>query len=171
MAAFVVYDSIFGNTAQVARAVAAALEAGGETVHLLTVDEAQADPIAEIDLLVLGSPTRGFRPTPAVQEFLAQLDGRLEGVAVAAFDTRIDPDDIHPAPLRWVVEVGGYAADVLAGRLRERGARVIGEPAGFMVGGTEGPLKDGELDRASAWAAGIAAAVRGSGGGTADINS
>ena len=139
-------------------------------MHLLTVNEAQVDPIVELGLLVLGSPTRGFRPTPAVQEFLGRLDGRLEGVAAAAFDTRIDPEDIHPAPLRWVVEVGGYAADVLANRLRERGAQVLGQPAGFAVGGTEGPLKTGELERASAWAAGIAAAFHG-GDGSAEINS
>ena len=69
MPALIVYDSIFGNTAQIAEAIADELKAS-EAVTLRPVAEASADDLDGISLLVLGSPTRGFRPTPAIQEFL-----------------------------------------------------------------------------------------------------
>lgn len=153
MSALIVYDSIFGNTATVAQAIAAELEQTLD-VRLLPVNEAAGDSdLAGVTLLVVGSPTRGFRPTPAIQEYLGRLSREaLHQVEAAAFDTRIDLDTVHPAPLRWVVDVGGYAADVLQGKLAEKGCAKAAEPSGFAVTGTEGPLKDGELERARAWA-------------------
>ena len=60
----------------------------------------------------------------------------------AAFDTRFD----KPAFLT------GSAAKGIAKRLRQRGFELVAEPESFFVLGTEGPLKDGELERAAAWA-------------------
>lgn len=151
----IVYDSVFGNTAEIARAVARGAADAGE-VTLLAVGEAQTFAPAHFDLVIVGSPTRGFAPTPAISEFLGSLAGG-SGRA-AAFDTRLDLDEIHPAPLRWVVQVGGYAASRIADALRQKGYTVI-DPAGdFVVTGTEGPLKAGELERAEAWGKGLAQA-------------
>jgi len=61
----IVYDSVFGNTRKVAAAIAARLEAT-HNVRLLTVQEAHDLNPSEIDLLIVGSPTRGFRPTPMI---------------------------------------------------------------------------------------------------------
>jgi flavodoxin len=161
MTTIIVYDSVFGNTAEVARAIGAELELS-QSVRLVSLQEAKPADLDGADLVIFGSPTRGFRPTPAIQEFVGSVSARLSGMRAAAFDTRLDPDSIHPAPLRWVVEVGGYAADVLQNKLSEHGAKRAAEPAGFLVGGTEGPLKDGEIARARDWARGIAAAGSGS---------
>lgn len=159
MIALIVYDSVFGNTAKVAEAIADEL-AGTFEVRLRPVAEAGADELSAVALLVVGSPTRGFRPTPAMQEFLGRQSRTvLGGLRAAAFDTRIDLDSIHPAPLRWVVDVGGYAADVLRHTLAESGCIMAAEPAGFLVEGTEGPLKDGELERARAWAQTLGATI------------
>ncbi len=152
MSIVVVYDSIFGNTAQVAEAVAEALRPGRE-VKLLRVEAAAALPLDGVELLVFGSPTRGFRPTPAMAELVAALHPASGGQAAAVFDTRLALEDIHPAPLRWVVDAGGYAAKRMGEKLAENGFALKGEAAGFLVGGTEGPLKPGELQRACAWAA------------------
>lgn len=157
MAAIViVYDSVFGNTAQVARAIGAELEAAHQ-VRCIAVTEAGSADLAGADLLIFGSPTRGFRPTPAIQEFIGSAREALRGVPAVAFDTRLDPESIHPAPLRWVVQAGGYAAQNLQRELAEYGAVKIAEPEGFLVGGTEGPLLTGELARARDWARGVAA--------------
>jgi hypothetical protein len=41
---------------------------------------------------------------------------------------------------------------VMAAKLREKGVSLLAEPESFIVKGTEGPLRDGELERASTWA-------------------
>ena len=153
----IVYDSVFGNTGKVAEAIAAALGAA-HAVQLLPVREAAGLKLDETDLLLVGSPTRGFRPTPEMAEFVGSLEHPdTSGCKVAAFDTRLDLDQIHPAPLRWVVNAGGYAAERLQDALQGHGFAVAGLPAGFRVSGTEGPMLDGELERAAAWATQLAA--------------
>lgn len=145
----IVYDSVFGNTATIAREIAGALTAG-HTVRLLGVGEAKGLVTDGIDLLIVGSPTRGFRPTPAIDEFAGRaLSGH--GHRAAVFDTRLDAEEIHPAPLRWVINAGGYAAQRIAQDL-ERNGFTIADSAGFLVTGQEGPLKPGEVERAREWA-------------------
>ena len=46
----------------------------------------------------------------------------------------------------------GSAAKVMAGKLREKGVSLLVVPESFFVKGAEGPLRDGELERASTWA-------------------
>ena len=150
----IVYGSVFGNTAEIARARIAALE-GAHEVLLLPVEQAGGDDASSFDLLIVGSPTRGFRPTPDIAEFVAGLRPAA-GSRAAAFDTRMHPDDIHPAPLRWMMDAGGYAAERIAATLRERGYDISGAPAGFFVGGAEGPLKPDERERAQEWARSLA---------------
>lgn len=154
----IVYDSIFGNTAQVANAMRDELTALAHTVQIHPVSEAFPFAFHDTDLLIVGSPTRGFRPTPAISEFIEGIDTALVGGRpAAAFDTRMSLDDIHPAPLRWVVDAGGYAADRIAQMLGHRGFAAVGTHGGFLVGGTEGPMKPGEIERAKAWAADVVA--------------
>lgn len=149
MTVALVYDSVFGNTAKIARAIARGLEAGGRSVTLLQVAEIGTFDPKSYELIVAGSPTRGFAPTPALLEFIGGLpDGT--GPA-AAFDTRLDLDAISPAPLRWVVNAGGYAASRIGEALTRKGYALIEPHGDFKVTGTEGPLLDGELERAEAW--------------------
>lgn len=149
----IVYDSVFGNTAAIAKAVADELSHAHQ-VRLLTVAEAKDAGVGTADLLIVGSPTRGFRPTPAMAEFVAGLPD-AGGRRAAAFDTRIALETIHPAPLRWVVDAGGYAAQRLGNELERRGYAVDTTTGAFLVSGTEGPLQAGEVDRARAWAAAL----------------
>lgn len=146
-----VYDSVFGNTATIARAIAEALRIGND-VRLATVQEAKTLDLAETDLLIVGSPTRGFRPTPQISEYVEGLDHVPPGKAAAAFDTRIDLETVNPPPLRWVVDAGGYAANRVGNMLERHGFVLKGGIAGFLVSGTEGPLKAGEMQRAVEWA-------------------
>jgi flavodoxin len=157
MAIVVVYDSIFGNTAIIAKAIAAAIEST-QPVRLLVAGETKALDVTGIDLLVVGSPTRGFRPTPAIAELVEGLPTiQKDTIRAAAFDTRLDPEEINPAPLRWVVNAGGYAAQRINASLTAKGFTMVEPDAGFLVGGTEGPLKPGELERAAQWARALVA--------------
>ena len=156
MKALIVFDSVFGNTGKVARtigeSIATALGSRG-SAETLSVGEVTADQIQSVDLLVIGSPTRSFRPTGAITELLKALHKKqLSGVSVAAFDTRIYLETIDLSALRFIVDKGGYAASTIAKSMQKKGGILIAAPEGFLVTGEEGPLKDGELERASDWA-------------------
>jgi len=146
MKALIVYDSVYGNTEKIARAIAEAITPSGE-VKVLGAGEANPSELASIDLLIIGSPTHAGRPTPAVQDLLNKIPKlSLQGINVAAFDTRI------PTKL---VRVFGYAAGRIAGNLKRKGGALIASPVGFFVTGSKGPLKEGELERAAGWAKGF----------------
>ncbi|MBL8595683.1 MAG: hypothetical protein JNK01_23590 [Devosia sp.] len=147
----VAYDSIYGNTAKVAAAIATALEPDN-SVRLVSVQQARQTDLGTADLLIVGSPTRGFRPTPQISDLVAGLTPRSGGTAVAVFDTRIEPGAVRSGALRWVVEVGGYAGSRMDEMLRGRGYVRKSDIAGFLVAGMRGPLKPGEIDRAADWA-------------------
>ena len=70
---------------------------------------------------------------------------------VAAFDTRISTGDIKSGFLRYLVNLFGYAAEPLARKLKRKGGELIADPEGFIVNGTKGPLKEGEIERAEKW--------------------
>jgi flavodoxin I len=134
----VVYDSLFGNTAQLAEAIGAA---AGES-EVLRVGEANPSELGLFDLAIIGAPTQGGRATEAMRVFLDQIPA-LDGVKVAVFDTRLRA--------RWV-KVFGYAGGKIAEKMKSLGATLVAEPEGFIVEGEEGPLAEGELERAAAWA-------------------
>jgi flavodoxin len=140
----IVYDSTYGNTEKIARAIGAALT--GE-VKVPKAGEVNIVELASYDLLVIGSPTYGGRPMPTVADFLGKIpDGAVKGKNVAAFDTRI--------PTKFA-KLFGYAADRIAKSLKDNGANLAAPAEGFFVNGKNGPLKDGEEARAATWARGL----------------
>jgi flavodoxin len=159
MKALVVYDSVFGNTEKVAQAIGSAM-ASQASVEVAQAEACAAERLLGLDLLVVGSPTRGFRPTEAVTALLKGLTAKsLKGVKVAAFDTRLSADDMESAAARFFINTGGYAAKRIADRLKKAGAELVLPPEGFYVEDTEGPLKPGELTRAAEWATRAVAAA------------
>ena len=148
MKALVVYDSVYGNTEKVAQALAAALECEARQVTAVT-----AEQLAGLDALVVGSPTQAFQPLKPVKAFLKSIPaGKLNGIKVAAFDTRMDVKQVNNAILTFFAKIFGYAAEPIGKQLIKKGGAEVVPPAGFIVEGTEGPLKEGELERAAAWA-------------------
>ena len=149
----VAYDSYFGNTEKVAYKIAETL---GNDTSIHRVQDVSMDLLKDLDLFVLGSPTRGFRPSEATKVFLGKLDrNALEGVKVAAFDTRMNPEKVGNPILGFMVKIFGYAAKPIADKLVKRGGVLVGEPIGFEVVESEGPLYEGELERAETWARGL----------------
>jgi len=158
MKALVVYDSVFGNTEQIARAIGNAL-GSQEDVEILRVSHVKPEQLTGLKLLIVGSPTRAFRPTGAITHLLRKIpQNGLKGVTVAAFDTGISMSDIQSPVGRFFVRRFGYAAKPISDRLIEKGGELIVPPEGFFVEGTEGPLREGELARAVDWAKQVMAA-------------
>jgi flavodoxin len=158
MKAMIVYDSMFGNTGKIAEAIGNAL-GPQEDVAIVQVSEVKPEQLARLTLLIVGSPTQRFSPTGATTSFLKGIPKKgLEGVKVAAFDTRFPEskiDEIRILP--FFVRLFGYAAEPIADRLEKKGGELVIPPEGFCVGDTEGPLLEGELERAADWAKQITA--------------
>ncbi len=145
----VVFDSYFGNTAKIAEAIGEVL---GDAVVKKPAEITPVD-LQACDILVVGSPTRAFRPSPAIITFLKGLDrNALNGVRAAAFDTRFPLDQTDSGFLRLMIKLFGYAAEKINKLLLKAGAELPLEIAGFAVLDTEGPLAEGELERAKTWA-------------------
>ncbi len=160
----VVYESMFGNTHDVAEAVAVGL---GSTVDVTLVDvgDAPLEIPDDVDLVVVGGPTHAFgmsRPSTrqsAVEQGAdpqaAEHDGLREwiagvvapeGLPTAAFDTKVAKPHLP-----------GSAAKAAERKLRHRGFKQLVHPESFFVAGTTGDLLEGELDRARAWGESLAA--------------
>ncbi len=172
MRALVIYESMFGNTREIARAVADGL---APTLEADVIDAADA-PVeigADVALIVVGGPTHAHgMSTPAsradsarrageglvsrgagMREWLDTVHPVTTSVGAAAFDTRIK----GPGFL-W-----GSAAKPAAKRMAALGFQMIVEPEDFLVGGPTGPLFDrlepGEVERARSWGADLAQRV------------
>lgn len=152
MKALVVYDSVFGNTERVAHAIREAL-GPPEAVEIVRVSDVSPEQLTSCDILIVGSPTRAFQPTGGTKRLLKNIRaGGLKGIKVAAFDTRLSVEDTDSGLLVFLVRLFGYAAEPIAGRLKKKGGDLVVAPEGFIVEGTEGPLREGELERAADWA-------------------
>lgn len=159
MKALVVYESLFGNTEQIARAVNDGLARHGE-IELHDVTTAPSGVPEPLDLIVLGGPTHAFsmsRPSTredaftkgathgssavGLREWLDQLREGPHSELVATFDTRV-------AKVR---HLPGSAAKGAAKVARRLGYGAAAQAESFYVDDVAGPLLDGELDRARAW--------------------
>ena len=163
MKAVIVYESHWGNTEAIARAVA---EGYGPEAVALTTDEATPAVVGSADLIVAGAPVLGFSlPSDSTIEGLSSERGApslpetsrmtmrawLAGVpqghgAHAAFETRI-----------WWSP--GGATGTIERSLEESGYARICKPGRFVVQGKYGPLRTGELEKARQWGVELAAAA------------
>lgn len=152
MKALVWYDSFFGNTQQIAEVVAEAIRPYVRVVELQRIQNASPEDVEQADVLIIGSPTRGFQPSEDTKALLRQLPRHaLRGMWVAAFDTRIALHTIENGLFRWIVKTGGYAASTIHKSLLRHDGQAVIAPDGFCVTDKEGPLMEGELQRARAW--------------------
>ena len=166
MKAIVVYESLWGNTAAVARAIAAGL---GPGARAMSTAEATPAAVAGADLIVAGAPLFAFRlPTDDIRETI-----RKKAASFAA-----PPDLSHPALRSWLdvlpagrgrgaafetrmwFSPGGATGSILRA-LKKAGYAPLARGKRFGVAGMTGPLKRGELERAKAWGARLARELRG----------
>ncbi len=136
MNVIVIYDSYFGNTQKIAETVARQLN--GKAVR---VDEVSLDTIKEADVVIVGSPIRGWRPSEKTQALLSswQAQNFTGKKKAAAFDTRVK---------KWY---SGDAAKKIENQLRKIGFEIITPAKPFIVLGKEGPLADDQIEAATQW--------------------
>ena len=165
MKALVVYESLWGNTAAVARAIADGI---GPDARAVTTDDASREKIADADLIVAGAPVLAFSlPTDAMRD----------SVATSEADAPTPPDLDHPSLRSWLDALpagsGRYAAfetriwwsprgatGDIEKRLARAGYRAVSKAHRFVVKDKYGPLREGELEKARQWGAELAGAVR-----------
>ncbi len=180
MNAVVVFESMFGNTAKIARSIAAGLEAAlgpDNEVTIVEVGRAPAELTDDVGLLVIGGPTHAFgmsRPNTrqdahrrvgddlisqgiGLREWLDTFKANRTDLLTATFDTRIDK----------VRHLPGSAAKGAAKMLKHRGYRPVVAALSFYVTDTEGPLVPGEPERAHRWGNEIGKAYLSARAGTA----
>ena len=165
MRALVVYESLWGNTEKVARAIAAELAVTMQ-VDVVDVDSAP-NTIAGYDLVAVGGPTHAFSmsrestrqtavkqngapfaPQRGIREWLDVLTPPENHVKAVTFDTRAN------AP-----RLPGSAARAAKQELRSLGFEIPLKQKTFRVHGYEGPLVDGELEKAAVWAREVSQAL------------
>jgi hypothetical protein len=161
MQAVVVYESLWGNTAAVARAIA---EGIGPEARAISTTEASGAAIADADLIVAGAPVLAFSlPSGKIRESIRANPGKAPA----------PPDLSHPSLRSWLDALpkghgrsaafetriwwspGGATLAILRG-LESAGYRPVGKGQRFIVTGRYGPLRDGELERARLWGAELA---------------
>jgi flavodoxin len=146
METLIVYFSKFGNTRMVAEAIGETLESTGP-VRVISAEQLTAPDLATVDLVVMGSPTHRMNLPEAVRPVFDSLPRRvLRDTSVAAFDTSYKMS-------RWLAYF--TAARRVAKKLRKLGGKQLMPPETFCVVAREGPLYDGELERARQWAESI----------------
>jgi flavodoxin len=150
MRTVVIYDTKFGNTEKVARAIARGVGTAG-SVHVMDTTGAGGPLAEQPDLVLVGGPTQKRGATPSLRVFIDDLPARLRGVPAASFDTRY----------RGAKVLMGSAAVEASKRLEKAGGRLVAPPESFFIG-RGGPLERqglevGELERAEAWGRAVAA--------------
>jgi len=151
MKTLVIYDSVYGNTEKIARAIGDGLSSKSKEVEVVSTVKVNRSELDEHDLLIVGGPTHGGRPSPDLKEFLDRIpNGGLSNQNVSAFDTRTAGEN-QKLWVRMITGVLGFAAGRIGKTLVDKGGELIAEPEGFNVVGREGPLEEGELDRARNW--------------------
>lgn len=157
MRALVVYESLWGNTENVARAIAGALAERG-AVDIRDSDSGQRTTEG-YELLVVGAPTHAFsmsrpstraeavkshsaphRPVQGIREWLGGLQRPSSNTPALVFDTRVDKPRLP-----------GSAAKAARHELHTLGFDTTAMAHTCRVHGYEGPLLDGEMERALAW--------------------
>jgi flavodoxin len=157
MRAMVIYDSNYGNTERVARALARGLEKGGATVDCLKIDQVDAGDLRGYEFIAIGGPTHMIRPSKAMKGFLDGLGAvDLKGLKGFAFDTR---NESRMNGRQWLV-LENSAARVIEGVLKRRKVEIVRPRHSAKVEGREGPLDDGTEEEFMEIGAEIASKLR-----------
>ncbi|MGE5382331.1 MAG: flavodoxin family protein [Omnitrophica WOR_2 bacterium] len=146
-----IYDSLYGNTAQIAHKIAETVRIMGNELMEMRLNETNNRSVKDASIIIIGSPTQAFNASKAMIEFLDNLDAdSVKDKKTVVFDTRLMLESINSKFLRWLVNRGGYATSPMTKKLKKKGAVILGAE-GFLVTDREGPLVEGEIERAGKW--------------------
>jgi hypothetical protein len=170
MKTLIIYESMYGNTRDIANAIADGLSEFGD-VEVLEVGHADNFVAVDVDLMVVGGPTHQFgmsrassreqaaqqahaplvSPGIGIREWLDRLAPPRDQLHVATFDTMLG----KPAFLKYM----GRASRKFAKRLQRMNCVLVTSPESFWVQSGTGPLAEGEIDRAREWSRQLGARI------------
>lgn len=179
--ALVVFESMYGDTRQVAEAVAKGLRTMVEADVVGTAD-ATPERVAQASVVVVGGPTHVHGMVSARSQ---KMTVDSEHDKAAAHDPanpahELDETATGETVRHWLEQLArtsdglaaafdtradraalltGSAARGIAKRLRHHGYELIADPTSFFVETSTGPLAPGELERAEAWGGELARLV------------
>jgi menaquinone-dependent protoporphyrinogen IX oxidase len=161
MKALILYRSHYGNTKQVAEAIAKQFGARGVDAVVTDLRRKLRD-LEGFDAMLIGAPTRMARVTHRALSVLKRLAKKGWGrKPLAVFDT-YGPEPATPEQMKktrkWIIP---GAAGLMQQRAQELALNVYGQTLRCEVQGMKGPLKDGQLDKAAAFAGEFAATIKG----------
>lgn len=170
----IVYESLFGNTRQIAEAIREGVRASNPEADIdcMRVDQATPERLGSVDLLIVGGPTHIYGMSSGFSRKLGVKSERMkiaqgaavrepepgaEGPGVRTWLHDLPEAPTHPHAAAFDTRAGyptaGGAAHSIARKLRHHGYELVTRPEGFIVDdAADGPLRDGEVDRARTWA-------------------
>ena len=141
----VLYDSVFGNTKRVAEEIQTSL---GDQADLFQVND--SFDLSGYDMVIIGSPTRAFRPTPNTLK-LVRTFSKHSVPRLAVFDTRMDIEKVDSKFLKRMAKWFGYSNDSIEKVAKKKGIDVVVGSGEFYVTDTEGPLAEGTSIEIGKW--------------------
>lgn len=149
MKVIIVYDSYFGNTKSVSEEIKKNLKGD---INIVFVDDFTISMLNNINLLIVGSPTRAFNASEKIKKFINSLDEtKIKNIDVITFDTRIDVKKINNKFLKFMAKHFGYASEKIEKKLKQMGANIKVSNKGFYVEGEKGLLQKGENKKIKEW--------------------
>jgi flavodoxin len=153
MQTFVIYDSRFGNTEAVARAIAR----GATQASSVTILDTQAAKLeassTQPDLVIVGGPTHNHGPSDGLKALADLVARRFARATAACFDTRY----------RGPVLIMGSGAAATAKSLAKAGTALVAQPESFFIlrrgSVATQTLEPGEIERAESWGRDVVAAA------------
>jgi len=130
------YDSKFGNTEKIAKALSEGMKKEDLDVDCLRIDNVDPGKLAEYEILAIGAPTQMFGISKPMKEFLEKLENvNLRNKKAFAFDTRLKS------------RFAGSAAKGIEKQLKKLQMTIIKPYASAIVKGNEGPLEEGAEEK------------------------
>ena len=174
MKAVVIYESMYGNTHQIASAIGEGLRSVAEVV-VVPVGEADAELVKSADVVVVGGPTHAHGMSHA-----STRKGAVEAAEKEGADLVLDPDAGDQGLREWFASqdrvftsaaafdtrfdlpaaITGRASKGIARNLRHHGATLIAEPESFFVKKDNHLAPDQEA-RARQWGTQLARSLSG----------
>src|SRR5690348_5925620 len=108
MRAVVVYESMYGNTHQVADAIGAGLGTAFD-VSVVPVSQAGPQVLAGTDLVVVGGPTHAHGMSRASTRKAA-----IEAAGKPVSGLKVEPDALGPGLREWFGSLGSYPVKAAA---------------------------------------------------------
>lgn len=134
--AIAIYDTRFGNTEKIAKALARGMEKQGVDVDCVKVDKVNFDKLEEYDFLAVGGPTHKAGTSKRMKEFLEKLESfDISGKEGFCFDTRV----------RSRLNRFGLnsAAKRIEKKMKKMRVTMIKPCKSAIVEGRDGPLEEG----------------------------